>query len=164
VRPAQVRPDLAACAGSECCPIPFTALIAAGPNVHPATERLKPPLTAIATRNVDVANGIAKREDNAGEPFDAGRVARRSSKRTITRRGRHRRNRGGSAMTEPGDGTSGSELGGFGHADSIEPGVVDEATGEDPGNDLPELADPEGLAGAHDEAHDDESPSGSRPG
>jgi hypothetical protein len=64
-------------------------------------------------------------------------------------------------MTEQGDGSSGSTLGGFGHADSIEPGALDEAIEEHIDKpdqiEVPELPDPEGLVGAHDEVADDHS-------
>jgi hypothetical protein len=51
----------------------------------------------------------------------------------------------------PDDGNSGSDLGGFGHADSIEPGVLDEEAKQSkrPQIDVPDLPDPEGLAGAN---------------
>jgi hypothetical protein len=60
-------------------------------------------------------------------------------------------------LTKDYDETSGSNLGGFGHADSIEPGAVkgSDRENDDDMIDVPELPDPEGLAGAHDE---DESP------
>ena len=72
------------------------------------------------------------------------------------------------------DVSNGSDLGGFGHADSIEPGVLDEKAETkraetDPAESGPAesgpaeidpadpslLSDPEGLAGAHDAAADD---------
>jgi hypothetical protein len=70
-------------------------------------------------------------------------------------------------VTGYGDGSSGSSLGGFGHADGIEPGALDEKADNDNDNigneqdvdsdeaDVPTLSDPEGLVDAHDDAHDD---------
>jgi hypothetical protein len=51
----------------------------------------------------------------------------------------------------PEDGNSGSDLGGFSHADSIEPGVLDEEAKESkrPQIHVTDLPDPEGLAGAN---------------
>jgi hypothetical protein len=56
-------------------------------------------------------------------------------------------------MADHGDGNSGSDLGGFGHAESIEPGVLDDKIEkqDESEDDLPMLGDPEGLVGAHDE-------------
>ncbi|MCW2527835.1 MAG: hypothetical protein JWM76_2695 [Pseudonocardiales bacterium] len=60
-------------------------------------------------------------------------------------------------MSKDYDETSGSGLGGFGHAETIEPGAVEGSDREDDDRliDVPELPDPEGLAGAHDD--EDES-------
>jgi hypothetical protein len=54
--------------------------------------------------------------------------------------------------TEKDDWSEGSELGGFGHSESIEPGVLDDQKSETehPKISVPVLADPEGLVGAHD--------------
>jgi hypothetical protein len=58
-------------------------------------------------------------------------------------------------VTGYGDGSSGSSLGGFGHAHGIEPGALDEKA-DDKDNvdsdeaDVQTLSDPEGLVEAHD--------------
>lgn len=62
--------------------------------------------------------------------------------------------------TQHDDGTSGSAMGGFGHAESIEPGVLeddedDEDDEDEQRDETPQVADPEGLTGAHDDADDD---------
>jgi hypothetical protein len=60
-------------------------------------------------------------------------------------------------VTGYGDGSSGSSLGGFGHADGIEPGALDEKADNDDSDeaDVPALSDPEGLVDAHDDAEDE---------
>jgi hypothetical protein len=64
-------------------------------------------------------------------------------------------------VSDYGDGSSGSGLGGFGHAKGIEPGALDEQTEKEPDdsaeNDAPVLSDPEGLVAANEDDGDDEA-------